>query len=471
MPEDTLREDWRIDIRGARKQFGENILFYGLDLVISPGNVTRFDGPNGSGKTQLLYVLCGLAEMDGGRITLKIDDRTKLLRSARDRSSVFRFVPAHPSEVCGLTIVDFVYAATHALRPFSLGSRVRAASTFFEGIREQLEYATGRRLENDEPVSRLSIGQQKRLMLSAALHAQDAPRVLAVDEPLAGVDPGGVERMLELLRGALAAGYALLVAEHREEIEALTFDHVVPMPYGVSMATGDPARHQQDSQESASPQSDLCVVFQHTHAGYPEWELDGGDLEIQTAGVALLHGENGAGKTGFLKGILGMEPAKMSGKVNFGDQDFTSLADAQSRGEVRYMSQDRANFPDLMAGDAFAAAAGNAARNDPVLRKMVEKVGRRKRVMYLSSGNRAVLSLVQTISSRPKLALLDEPFANVDPGNKVHLLETISYARSRFGTAFLIVEHGDIAIPGAHRYTVRREGTRGYIRSEATEFR
>jgi ABC-type multidrug transport system ATPase subunit len=454
MPERKLPGNWRIDISGARKQFGENVLFYGLDLVMSPGNVTRVAGPNGSGKTHLLHVLCGLAEMDRGRITLKSDDRTKILRSARDRSSVFRFVPAHPSEVCGLTTVDFVYAATHALRPFSLGSRARAASTFFEGMRERLEHATGRRLEKDEPVSRLSIGQQKRLMLSATLHAQDAPRVLAVDEPLAGVDPGGIERMLGLLREASAAGYALLVAEHREEIEALEFDQVVPMPYGVSMVTDDPAGLQRDSQQSASSKSDLCAVFQHTHAGYPEWELDGGDLEIQTAGVALLHGENGAGKTGFLKGILGMGPAKMSGEVNFVGQ-----------------SQDRANFPDLTAGDAFAAAAGKAARNDPVLRKMVEKLGRRKRVIYLSSGNRAVLSLVQTLSSRPKLALLDEPFANVDPGNKVHLLETISYARSRFGTAFLIVEHGDIAIPGAHRYTVRREGTRGYIRSDARAFR
>jgi ABC-type branched-subunit amino acid transport system ATPase component len=277
--------------------------------------------------------------------------------------------------------------------------------------------------------------------------------------------------MLGLLREASAAGYALLVAEHREEIEALEFDQVVPMPYGVSMVTDDPAGLQRDSQQSASSKSDLCAVFQHTHAGYPEWELDGGDLEIQTAGVALLHGENGAGKTGFLKGILGMGPAKMSGEVNFVGQNLTSLAAAESRGEVRYMSQDRANFPDLTAGDAFAAAAGKAARNDPVLRKMVEKLGRRKRVIYLSSGNRAVLSLVQTLSSRPKLALLDEPFANVDPGNKVHLLETISYARSRFGTAFLIVEHGDIAIPGAHRYTVRREGTRGYIRSDARAFR
>jgi ABC-type transport system involved in cytochrome c biogenesis ATPase subunit len=102
MPERKLPGNWRIDIRGARKQFGENILFYGLDLVMSPGNVTRVAGPNGSGKTQLLHVLCGLAEMDRGRITLKSDDRTKILRSARDRSSVFRFVPAHPSEVCDL---------------------------------------------------------------------------------------------------------------------------------------------------------------------------------------------------------------------------------------------------------------------------------------------------------------------------------------------------------------------------------
>jgi ABC-type multidrug transport system ATPase subunit len=471
MPERKLSRNWRIDIRGARKQFGENILFYGLDLVMSPSNVTRVAGPNGSGKTQLLHVLCGLAEMDCGRITLKSDDRTKILRSARDRSSVFRFVPAHPSEVCDLTTVDFVYAATHALRPFSLGSRARAASTFFEGMREQLEYATGRRLVKDEPVSRLSIGQQKRLMLSATLHAQDAPRVLAVDEPLAGVDPGGIERMLGLLREASAAGYALLVAEHREEIEALEFDRVVTMPYGVSMVTDDPAGLQRDSEKSASSNSDLCAVFQHTHAGYPEWELDGGDLEIRTAGVALLHGENGAGKTGFLRGILGMKPAKMRGEVKFVGQNVTSLAAAELRGEVRYMSQDRANFLDLTAVDAFAAAAGNAARSDPVLREMVENVGPRKRVKYLSSGNRAVLSLVQTLSSRPKLALLDEPFANVDPDNKVHLLETISYARSRFGTAFLIVEHGDIAIPGAHRYTVRREGTRGYIRSEAREFR
>lgn len=471
MPEPKLPEDWRIDVTGARKQFGENILFDGLDLILSPASVTRVVGPNGSGKTQLLQALCGLGEMDRGRLTLKIDGSTKALRSARDRSSIFRFVPAHPSEVCNLNTADFVYAATRALRPFGLSSRARVASNFFDGLREQLEHATGRRLEKDEPVSRLSIGQQKRLMLSATLHAHDAPRVLAIDEPLAGVDVDGIERMLGLLREASAAGYALLVAEHREEIQALEFNHVVPMPYGVSSVADTPRPLQNDSQEPVSSESPICAAFQDIQAGYPGWELDGADLQIRKAGVAVLRGANGAGKTGFLKGILGMQPGHMLGKLAFFGQHVMSLATAESRGEVRYMSQERANFPDLTAADAFAAAAGGSARNDPVFREMVKKVGRRKRVMYLSSGNRAVLSLVQTLSSRPKLALLDEPFANVDPRNKMHLLDMISYARSRFGTAFLIVEHGDATIPAAQSYTVRREGTRGYIRSEAKESR
>jgi ABC-type multidrug transport system ATPase subunit len=207
----------------------------------------------------------------------------------------------------------------------------------------------------------------------------------------------------------------------------------------------------------------MCVAFRNVRAGYPQWEVDSGNLRLPTAGVALIAGANGAGKTGFFKGILGVEPAMTSGEIEFGGKIVKDLGTSELRGEVRDMSQERATFPDLTAGDAFAAAASERARHDTTLHEMVDRVGRKSRVMHLSSGNRAVLSLAQTLSSEPKLALLDEPFANVDPPNRVHLLKMIDYARRKFGTAFIIVEHGNIRIPGANYYTVSREDSRACI--------
>jgi ABC-type Mn2+/Zn2+ transport system ATPase subunit len=75
--------------------------------------------------------------------------------------------------------------------------------------------------------------------------------------------------------------------------------------------------------------------------------------------------------------------------------------------------------------------------------------------------------LAQTLAVRPRLAILDEPFANVDGTNVAKMAAMIAYARQEFGTAFLIVEHGKMDWPGMAHYKVEQEGNRTRLRCES----
>jgi iron(III) transport system ATP-binding protein len=143
-----------------------------------------------------------------------------------------------------------------------------------------------------------------------------------------------------------------------------------------------------------------------------------------------------------------------------------SLADEMRRCHVRYMPQDRDNFLELRVEDAMLAASQGHDPNGEMFQQFLSSIGKRKRVGMLSSGSRALLSLAQTLASGPRLALLDEPFANVDRANRQRIRELISHARREFGTAFLVAEHEGVDLPEADRYTIRRNGNGGELKRE-----
>jgi ABC-type Mn2+/Zn2+ transport system ATPase subunit len=365
-----------------------------------------------------------------------------------------------------MNIADFVHAVSHSLRPFGFGLRSRSTEATFARLRERLETATGCCLNAKRQVSLLSIGQQKRLMLAATLSAVHLPRVLAVDEPLAGVDANGILRMIDLLNRARREGVALLVAEHRNEINSLEFDDVLHMPYGASTSKACESSSPGTENEHSSGETQPILVLDHFEGGYPQMKVHCEHFELLPGGTAILAGENGAGKTGFLKGIFGLAPAVAQGTIRLAGRQIEGFGAEALRSQVRYMSQDRASFSDLRVSDALTAAVPESMTLDPMLRDALRAVGWKKRVMHLSSGNRAVLVLAQTLASRPIVALLDEPFANVDARNRSLLVEMIQHARQELGTAFMIVEHGELHLGDAANYTVCQEGNRAHIRRE-----
>jgi zinc transport system ATP-binding protein len=185
----------------------------GVDLEVEAGEFLAIAGPNGGGKTTLLRLALGLERPSRGRVRLfgepadRFSDRARLGYLAQ-RSQLGVQAPA--------TVREVVAAGRSALRPFGrLGSADR------EAIDEAI-VRVGLAAVAKRPLTRLSGGQQQRAFIAKALVA--GPRLLALDEPTAGVDVSAQDALAELLarlNGEL--GVTILYVSH----EFGAIEHVV----------------------------------------------------------------------------------------------------------------------------------------------------------------------------------------------------------------------------------------------------
>ena len=460
-----MEQNWTISVKAVSKRFGNDILFEDLNLTIEPGRATRLYGPNGAGKTQLLLGLAGLEPFDRGEILVR-DSATyrQISPDPYARNQYFRYIPESLGGLNSWSIADFCFVFSRELKPLRLTSRSGAVGQFFQPRRAQFEKVVGRVLPGSAPVATLSIGQQKRLAIAAAVAGSVLPRALLVDEPLAGLDTQGIEEIIALLSEVKERGVALVVAEHRVQIERLAFSEQIDLPYcpGIAPngASGATIASPNDYVERSTANHDSILTLREVRAGYPVAMVECDGITLGLADVAIIEGANGAGKTGFLKGLLGVAPATLSGRVNFDGEDVRNLTTGVQVGYVGYMPQDRPTFDGLSVEDALEGAAwmeGSGA--PPEIRAVGVRLGPRKRVEHLSAGNRAILTLAQSLACRPRLALLDEPTANVDRTNREAIYDLINTARNGWGTAFLLAEHGDVPIAGAQRFAIARNSS------------
>jgi len=198
-----------IDIRGLRFAYqGGPAVLDGVDLAIPAGELALVAGPSGSGKSTLVRCLSGLVphfypgDLEGRVRVAGRDVRDHPPAAMLDAVGL---VPQNPAgALFNRTVEGEVAFALESLGvpPAEIGPRVATAI-------EQV--GLGRRL--GQAPHTLSGGEQQRLLIAAALATR--PAVLALDEPLAHLDPEMAEALAHLLTGLVAAGITVVVAEHR----------------------------------------------------------------------------------------------------------------------------------------------------------------------------------------------------------------------------------------------------------------
>ncbi|HJW26964.1 MAG TPA: ABC transporter ATP-binding protein [Rhodocyclaceae bacterium] len=210
-----------IDVAGLNKHFGDKHVVKDLALQVREGEIFGFLGPNGSGKTTSIRMLCGLLTPDSGRGTcLGLDVVRESYRIKRQVG----YMTQRFSLWDDLTIaenLDFV------ARMFGMKGRKRAVDEALE----QLGLA-GRR---DQLAGALSGGWKQRLALAACLLHQ--PRLLLLDEPTAGVDPKARRDFWEEIHRLSAAGITVLVSTHYMD-EAERCHRLAYISYGTLLASG-----------------------------------------------------------------------------------------------------------------------------------------------------------------------------------------------------------------------------------------
>ena len=238
-----------LDADGITKRFGGVQALDRVSFSIRKGEIYGLIGPNGAGKTTLFNVLTGIYPADAG--TFRFDaralaalkpDRVAAIGIARTFQNVRLFA--------NLSALENVMIGRHVrTRAGVIGAVLRDRRTLAEesGIErraaELLDYV-GIRERANEAAGNLPYGDQRRLEIARAL-ATD-PKLLALDEPAAGMNPAERLAMGKLVQRIRADGITVLLIEHDVRLVMNVCDRVMVLDYGETIAEGPPAEGQRD---------------------------------------------------------------------------------------------------------------------------------------------------------------------------------------------------------------------------------
>jgi branched-chain amino acid transport system ATP-binding protein len=229
----------RLLVRGIGRRFGGLPAVDDVHLDVEPGQIVALIGPNGAGKTTLLSLIAGLIRPTRcGAMTFDGRDLQPLAVHERRRAGIAT-VRQTPHRFGSMTVREEVaIGARFAGRPRP-GRREAA-----DGADDALE-RVGLIERAEEPVTSLNLNETRRLALATALAGR--PRLLLLDEPMAGLTVAEVDEKVALLRRLRAVdGVTLLWVEHvMPAVDALA-DRVVAMDVGRIIADGTPAAVRRD---------------------------------------------------------------------------------------------------------------------------------------------------------------------------------------------------------------------------------
>ena len=230
-------------VRGLRKRFGGLVATDGVDLDLAEGEIHAVIGPNGAGKTTLVAQLFGELRHDSGEIRLggeAIGGLPTPQRVRRGLCRTFQITELLPD----YTVLDNVALAVQARHghSFRFLKDARRDETLRGPARRHLAGA-GLAGRAEVRVADLSHGERKQLELAVALACE--PRLLLLDEPMAGLGHAESEGMVAAL-SALKGRVAMLLVEHDMDAVFALADRVSVLVYGRVVATGTPATIRDD---------------------------------------------------------------------------------------------------------------------------------------------------------------------------------------------------------------------------------
>jgi branched-chain amino acid transport system ATP-binding protein len=213
---------------GITVKFGGVTAVNNVSLSLGSGEILGLIGPNGAGKTTLFNAVTGFAPMHSGKITLLDNDITALPAFKRTRLGFGRtFQTERPFEE--LTVLENVLIAA-----FLTVRRRSEAERLAMSVLEQVGLAD----RAHQPALDLNLARRRRLELAKALAVK--PKVIFLDEIMAGLNPPALREMITFVRSLSTQGLAVLMVEHIMEAIIELSDHVIVLASGEKIAEGTP---------------------------------------------------------------------------------------------------------------------------------------------------------------------------------------------------------------------------------------
>jgi branched-chain amino acid transport system ATP-binding protein len=219
-----------LTINGLSKSFGGLKAVQDVSLSVAEGRLTALIGPNGAGKTTLFALMSGFLKPDSGTVQFAghdITGRAPHLNARVGMTRTFQIVQPFATQ----TVRDNIAVGAH----LHLRNRRQALD-----LANEVAARVGLAAQIDKAASDLTVSGRKRLELARALATR--PRLLLLDEVLAGLNPQEIAEMIPVVRGIVQSGVTVLMIEHVMQAVMTLAQQVWVLAQGQLIAQGTPAQ-------------------------------------------------------------------------------------------------------------------------------------------------------------------------------------------------------------------------------------
>jgi branched-chain amino acid transport system ATP-binding protein len=216
-------------LEGLSIAFGGLRAVQDVSLAVPAGRLCALIGPNGAGKTTLFDLMSGFLKPDSGRVLFEgrdITGRAPHLNAREGMTRTFQIVQPFAAQ----TVRENIAVGVHLHEP-----RRAAALAAAEAVAQRVGLAP----QLDKPAADLTVAGRKRLELARALATR--PKLLLLDEVLAGLNPQEIAEMIPVVRGIVEGGVTVLMIEHVMQAVMNLAEHVWVLAQGQLIAEGPPA--------------------------------------------------------------------------------------------------------------------------------------------------------------------------------------------------------------------------------------
>jgi branched-chain amino acid transport system ATP-binding protein len=225
-----------LEVQNITKKFGGLVAVRDLSLTVEKGEIVALIGPNGAGKTTAFNVIAGYYKPDAGKVIYDGQDITRLLPHQICNLGLVRtFQVVRPFR--GINVLDNVMVGAYAHTANSKLAETKA--------HEVLDFL-GMSHQDQQMASGLPIAGRKRLEIARALATE--PKVMLLDETMAGLRPTETDEVIAMVRKLSEQGIAILLVEHVMKVVMSLAHRVVVLHHGVKIAEGAPNEVVQDPQ-------------------------------------------------------------------------------------------------------------------------------------------------------------------------------------------------------------------------------
>lgn len=195
-------ENTLLHTEGLKKVYDGRAVVNGVDIEVKKGEIVGLLGPNGAGKTTTFYMIVGLVQPNGGKVTFDGKDTTHQPMYMRSRLGM-GYLPQEESIFRRLTVRENIMGVMET-QPYSRQEREEQTQSLMEKF--GIDHVA------DNLAITLSGGEKRRLTIARSLVT--SPKLLMLDEPFSGVDPIAVSEIQEIIRMLRSAGLAILITDH-----------------------------------------------------------------------------------------------------------------------------------------------------------------------------------------------------------------------------------------------------------------